>query len=89
VDVVSEQRCECCDLPVSSCGKAAEAVQRQQLMAERALLLAAGWFPARWAGECAGCGYWFKMGALIRRDGEDWRSECCSDGAVVGSGRSR
>lgn len=73
-------RCECCDLPVSSCGKAVEVAQRQQRIAERARLLAAGWFVARYAGECGGCGDWFEAGTLIRRDGEGWRSECCQEG---------
>lgn len=37
------------------------------------------WFPARYPGECAGCGSHFGEGDLIRADGQlGWLTACCS-----------
>ena len=36
------------------------------------------WFPARWWGECSGCGERFEKYALIRGDGMGgWLAQCC------------
>ena len=60
-------RCDCCDLPVEFCGKAAEDRQRREARAAQAELLATpGWFPARYPGTCAGCGSYFRAGEPIR-----------------------
>ena len=79
---MTETRCECCDLPVRSCGKAKETELRRQDRQYRAWLTARGWFPAQWPGCCERCGTEFKAGTLIRRDpGEDgYRSaDCCGE----------
>lgn len=73
-----EARCDCCDLPVYSCGRAAEQQQRQEQAAHRASLIEAGWFPAQWPGSCGRCGHLFPADTLIVRDDAGWRAECCS-----------
>lgn len=38
------------------------------------------WFPARYDGECDGCGEPFDAGDDIRSDGSGgWLAECCGD----------
>lgn len=38
------------------------------------------WFPARYDGECDGCGEPFSEGDDIRSDGEGgWLASCCGD----------
>jgi hypothetical protein len=77
-DVVSDQRCECCDLLIESCGKAAEQRQRAQDKAQKEILRRIGFFPALYDGTCEYCGYWFKRGSLIRKGDFGWRGECCA-----------
>jgi hypothetical protein len=84
-------RCECCDLPVASCGKAAETKQRRedqrQRMQLRVRLMAAGWLLSRYPGFCVRCGEPYPEGTLIQRrtdprcpDGPcGWVAECCGD----------
>jgi hypothetical protein len=49
-------RCDCCDLPVESCGKPAEDRARQADLAERRRLLALpGVFEAAYPGPCQAC----------------------------------
>ena len=61
------ERCTCCDLPVESCGRAAEKRQQRAEQEARAeLLVTRGWFPARYPGSCAGCGSYFRVGEPIR-----------------------
>lgn len=79
-----ERRCDCCDLPVSSCGKEAERRIAQAAAVERARLLQLpGVIPARYPGPCFTSGDWFQAGAPIRPvDGHrgHWRClECCPD----------
>lgn len=73
-------RCECCDLEVASCGKAAEYRQRVMLARWRGQLRAQGWFPAAHPGVCL-CGDPFKEGTLIIRSRGVWIAECCAPGA--------
>jgi len=76
-----EPLCECCDLPVSSCGKAAEDRQRAQDRRHRTWLVGQGWFASSYPGSCDNCGTPFKAGKLIHangRGGMRWRSECCA-----------
>lgn len=79
---MNEPRCECCDLPVSSCGKAAEHRQRVALARWRSQLRERGWFESAWPGVCP-CGEPFKEKALISRDQASgrWIAECCAPGA--------
>jgi len=72
--------CDCCDLPVGSCGKAAERRQRKELAEFHKTLSARGWFPAEYPGVCS-CGEPFNAGALIVRDTGSgrWIAECCAD----------
>lgn len=65
-------RCECCDLPVESCGKAAE--QRQRAEQRR---VSADRLVAVFAGLCADCGERIRPGDTIERSGDGWRGECC------------
>lgn len=79
---MTEVRCECCDLPVLSCGKARETELRRQDRRRRAWLTSRGWFPSQWPGSCERCGEAFTQGTLIRRDpSEDgYRSaDCCGE----------
>ena len=48
---MAEARCECCDLPVAMCGRAAESRLAALARAERARLLA---LPGVWAAEFPG-----------------------------------
>lgn len=76
------KRCECCWLPVASCGKAAEAKQRAEVKARRAeLLRRREWFAATYPGVCARCGEWFATDTPIRKDNiKGWLAECCAEG---------
>jgi hypothetical protein len=78
----TQELCECCELPLVSCGKAAEAKQRAQAKAVRATLLCRpGWFPSSFPGPCARCSEWFEVGTPIRKDVvKGWLAECCSEG---------
>jgi hypothetical protein len=72
-------RCYCCDLPVESCGKAAETRQRREATRDRAALLArTGWFRAEWPGRCSRCGERFDADTPICRYDDGWRAECCA-----------
>lgn len=78
-------RCDCCDLPLESCGKQAEA---RALAAERALnlrlLALRAWFPATYGGACGQCGERFEPGTpitsfMLRGDGGMlYRAPCCA-----------
>ena len=75
---MSEPRCECCDLPLYSCGKALEVQFRLAEQQERADLLSCpGWFAARCLGQCGVCGGWFEIGTPILADVCGWRAQCC------------
>lgn len=74
-------RCECCDLPAYSCGKAKETELRREWQWNRARLEAAGWFSALYPGVCADCGEGFEAGTLIRMGGSGWHAECCAGAA--------
>lgn len=66
-------RCECCDLPVESCGKALETRQRAEAKARRQRALASDprAFPASYDGTCA-CGDRFKAGTPIVHTFDGW-----------------
>lgn len=78
----AETRCDCCDLPVASCGKAAEQAQRVHERAHRRWLVREGWFSAQYPVKCCGCGTWHQPGILIRRENfgviADYRAYCCA-----------
>lgn len=71
-------RCECCDLPSESCGRALEQQERVESARHRGSLVRAGWFPAQYAGACGTCGEWFKEGSLIHAGPGAWEAECCA-----------
>jgi hypothetical protein len=73
-------RCDCCDLPAYSCGKAVEQCQRAEQANERVRLRAQGWTPAQWPGRCDACNEPFDAGSLISHLGVEhgWRAECCA-----------
>jgi hypothetical protein len=83
---MSEARCDCCDLPITSCGRAAELRQRAAATAEgRRLLALPGAIPARYAGLCGSCDEPFAEGDPITRYHQGrfgtWRSlTCCPEG---------
>lgn len=76
-------RCDCCDLPVESCGRAVERAQLAQLVAERRRLLALpGVIAAQYPGACSGCGERFVVGdPIARHEGRwnAWRSLLCCE----------
>ena len=60
-------RCECCDLPTESCGRAAEARLALEEGARQANLLRnPPWFTATYAGHCGNCAEHFESGYPIR-----------------------
>lgn len=72
-------RCDCCDLPIESCGKEAELRQRWDTQQARAQLRLKGYFPALFDGTCQGCDERFTAGTLIRFTIPDgWTAECCT-----------
>lgn len=80
-------RCDCCDLPVESCGKRVEAARVAADRAERARLLdLPGVFAAVYAGRCVGCGEGFAEGWPIRRyskvASEGYVGPCCVEARV-------
>lgn len=79
--MADEGRCECCDLPMSSCGKAAEALARRQVMIDRQAQVARGAFPAAYAGKCCACEEGYGATSLIRRTGRNsggYLGPCCA-----------
>ena len=76
---MNEQRCQCCDLPVYSCGKAKETELRREWRQDRERLEAQGWRSSLYPGACEHCHEWFATGTLIRMvAGSGWRAECCA-----------
>ncbi len=75
-----QERCDCCDLPVTSCGKTAEQRQRAEQADKRVRLRAQGWMEAQLPGRCEVCNEPFDAGSLITYLGVEfgWRAECCS-----------
>lgn len=60
------ERCDCCELPVESCGKAAEARARKEARIARTRLLSRpGARAAMFRGSCGVCGEWYDAGAPI------------------------
>jgi hypothetical protein len=79
--MMTGQRCDCCDLPAYSCGKAAEDRQRRDVEREKQQLLAhPAWMAALYPGACERCGERFEPGTPIRRTPLGWRAQCCSEG---------
>ena len=79
----AEARCECCDLPVAMCGRAAERRQAAEEANARSLLLAQrGWIAAAYPGTCAGCGTRYEVGSPIHHLPGGWGSDCCSEPPV-------
>lgn len=77
---MSEERCECCDLPVVSCGKAAEARARVERKQEERRLEKRGAFRSQYTGLCASCRTPFPAGTFIRMNADDgllYDGECC------------
>lgn len=73
------RRCDCCDLPVESCGKAVEDRARKEDANARSRALATpGWWQARWPGVCASCRSGFAEGDPITvAHNEGYISYCC------------
>ena len=71
-------RCECCDLPVESCGKAAEQLQRRIRQQEIENLQRRGWFPSAYGGSCFSCSSHFTKGTMIKAVLGGYKAECCS-----------
>lgn len=66
---MSEDRCDCCDLPVYSCGKAIEQQARQKRETTGPTI------EAKFAGKCPSCGDWITVGTPITATAEGW--VCC------------
>lgn len=81
---MSANRCECCDLPIESCGKEIEQHQIAEHAAANAELMTRGWFPAKYPGECAACGSPFDTNDMIRLHTTTgahrcYIAECCKE----------
>jgi hypothetical protein len=72
--------CECCELPLASCGRAAEKRQQAELAEWHRYLIRHGWFASRFPGSCRKCGTAFKPGVLIftRNRSAPYLAECCA-----------
>lgn len=77
---VEEERCKHEMLP-GQCSICKGLPEPEELVLEaRAELLASGgWYAARYAGRCDGCGRSFPKGAAIQMAGRGWRAECCAE----------
>jgi hypothetical protein len=76
------KRCECCELPEYSCGKAVAKRQEAEAKKRAAELVSQGWFPAKWPGACRECGSGFDAGALIKGGPYGYHgylADCCSE----------
>lgn len=76
----TEVRCDCCDLPVYSCGLSADQRRRAEENAQRQRVLTTrGVVESRHPGRCSECGATFEPGEPIQRDpdGGGWRASCC------------
>lgn len=72
------ERCECCDLPVDQCGRAADEAQRRERKALYQQALATpGVIPSKYGGVCPGCGTRYVEGAPIRRGPDGWHGIMC------------
>lgn len=71
-------RCDCCDLPVESCGKAVEQRQRIERRAHVEEMNRKGWIPSRYGGVCIECGHGYKVGGLIKGSIAGYKGECCA-----------
>jgi hypothetical protein len=69
-------RCDCCDLPAYSCGKAAEQRQRAEEQ-EELKHLGPGWVAALYPGVCTTCGEPFGRATSIRKVRDGWQGRCC------------
>lgn len=79
-----EERCERTELLVDQCAcpvhRGGADLDEQEAQLRVRLLAKPGWFPARFAGSCSGCGDRFPEGAAIRLDRQrGWRAECCAE----------
>jgi hypothetical protein len=79
--VPTEDRCACCDLVISSCGKAVEERQATEARFETARLFRIPRaFAANFAGGCGRCGERFDIGAPILKDAfGGYRSLACCE----------
>lgn len=76
--MASGDRCDCCDLPVESCGKAIEKKRLKDAADEKTRLLTLpGFFEARYPGVCGHCGEHFDAGTPIRNYQYGW--VCCEE----------
>lgn len=79
---MSEDRCECCDLPSYSCGKTKEKqlIREDKQLRGRLLRSGHGWFTSSWGGKCIQCREWFPPGTPLRRSEapEGYRAYCCA-----------
>lgn len=71
-------RCTCCDLPVQSCGHAADqAAARQRKALRQQALAEPGVVPAQHPGRCPGCDTKFLPGEPIRKGPDGWHGVLC------------
>lgn len=70
--------CDCCDLPIETCGKAAEARMADEIRAERERALAEpGVVGAKFPGRCATCSTGYGRGEPIRHTDDGWAGAIC------------
>jgi hypothetical protein len=74
-------RCDCCDLPAESCGRAIEQARRDELKALRQRALQQpGVVPARYPGTCPACRTPINPLDPVRRTEDGWTGVlCCPD----------
>lgn len=73
-----EERCVCCDLPLSMCGRAAEKRMKAALRVQRDRWLSLpGVRSAQYITQCI-CGEWIQVSdPIVRVDGEWQGVQCC------------
>jgi hypothetical protein len=80
--LMDEERCECCDVPLYSCGKAAQAAQAAELRAQiQRALQEPGVYAAKiLIRACPGCKSAVPVGHPIRKTRDGWVGVLCCDG---------
>lgn len=75
---MTARRCECCDLPVESCGREAQRRQDAERIAEfDAAFRRPGVIPAQFIGKCARCDERIRIGDPLRGAPDGWIGELC------------
>lgn len=75
-----EELCDCCELPIKSCGRALEQRRLTEVrQRNRRVLAAPGVIEANFGGRCPDCSQTFHEGDPIARNADGLWSHCAAD----------